>query len=144
MRCWLLVHRHFSCHFVDAIVNAANNALMGGARADVSFTLFLTPPEDYEGGELTITDRAEARSFKLEQGEAIVYPSDTLHRVEPVTRGTRLVVVGWVTSWVADPRKREILFDLCQAVNTAETAGDTDQARLISKSRSNLLRMWAA
>jgi len=116
---------------------------MGGTRADISFTLFLTPPETYEGGALTITDRTEARSFRLDPGAAIVYPSGTLHRVEPVTAGTRTVVVSWVTSWVADPRVREILFDLWQAMHAAEAAKDINQARLISKSRTNLLRIWA-
>lgn len=117
-----------------------DNALIAGARADVSFTLFLSDPESYDGGELTISDRLEDRQVKLMPGEAIVYPSNTLHRVEPVTRGQRLVVIGWVQSWVGDPARREVLFDLWRAI---EAAPDTDQKRLISKSRSNLLRMWA-
>ena len=95
------------------------------------------------GGELVICDRAEDRAFKLGQGEAIVYPATSLHRVEPVTTGSRLVVVGWFNSWVRDPAQREILFDLWQAVAAAEAAGDAAQLRLLSKSRTNLLRMWA-
>lgn len=117
-----------------------DNALIAGARADVSFTLFLSDPESYDGGELTITDRLEDRQVKLAPGEAIVYPSNTLHGVEPVTRGQRLVVIGWVQSWVREPDRREVLFDLWRAI---EAAPDTEQKRLISKSRSNLLRMWA-
>jgi len=117
-----------------------DNALIGGARADVSFTLFLSDPETYDGGALTITDRLEDREVKLPRGEAIVYPSNTLHRVEPVTRGQRLVVIGWVQSWVADPARREILFDLWRAI---EATPETEQKQLLSKSRSNLLRMWA-
>lgn len=124
--------------------NHIDNALMVGGRSDVSFTVFLSPPETYAGGALCISDRVEERSFKLGQGEAVVYPSDTLHRVAPVTEGARLVIAGWVTSWVRDPRQREILFDLWQAVARAEAAGDAEQAVLLSKSRSNLLRMWAA
>lgn len=120
--------------------NHIDNALIAGARADVSFTLFLSPPESYEGGELVIADRAEDRAFKLAQGAAVVYPSDTLHRVNPVTSGSRLVAVGWITSWVRDARQREILFDLWRAI---EAAPDPDQRVLLSKSRSNLLRMWA-
>ena len=120
-----------------------DNALMAGGRSDISFTVFLSPPESYEGGALCVTDRAEERSFKLGQGEALVYPSDTLHRVEPVTQGARLVIAGWATSWVRDPRQREILFDLWQALARAEAAGDAEQVLLLSKSRSNLLRMWA-
>ena len=121
-----------------------DNALMAGARADVSFTLFLSAPDTYEGGALSVADRVEKRQFKLELGEAVVYPSNTLHRVEPVTSGERLVVIGWVTSWVADPAKREILFDLWQAIGKAEAAGEAEQLLLLSKARSNLIRMWAA
>lgn len=120
-----------------------DNALMGGARTDASFTLFLTEPNTYEGGALSVADRVEERQFKLNPGEAVVYPSTTLHRVEPVTKGERLVVVGWVTSWVADPAKREILFDLWRSISKAEATGDAEQVLLLSKSRSNLIRMWA-
>ncbi len=106
----------------------------------MSFTLFLSGPGSYAGGELVIGDRTEDRPFKLPQGEAIVYPSTTLHRVNPVTRGERLVVIGWFQSWVRDPARREILFDLWRAIDATE---DPDQRRLLSKSRSNLIRMWA-
>jgi PKHD-type hydroxylase len=126
-------------HYGDHV----DNALMGESRADLSFTLFLAPPETYQGGELTISDRVEDRRFKLGQGEVIVYPSDTLHRVEPVTNGSRLVAVGWVQSWIRDPRQREILFDLWQAIAAAEATGDASLVQLLSKSRSNLIRMWA-
>lgn len=117
-----------------------DNALIAGARADLSFTLFLSDPQSYDGGDLVISDRLEDRAVKLPQGAAVVYPSNTLHHVAPVTRGARLVVVGWVQSWVADPARREILFDLWRAI---EATPEPDQARLLSKSRSNLLRMWA-
>ena len=117
-----------------------DNALIAGARADVSFTLFLSEPDTYQGGELVISDRTEDRQFKLNQGEAIVYPSTTLHRVNPVTDGTRLVVIGWAQSWVRDTAQREILFDLWQAINGCD---DPAQRQLLSKSRSNLIRMWA-
>jgi len=120
-----------------------DNALMNGARTDLSFTLFLTPPEDYVGGELVIMDGLEDRAVKLGQGELILYPSDSLHRVEPVTEGARLVIVGWVQSFVSDPRAREILFDLWTAASVAEAAEDFAQVKRISKARSNLLRMWA-
>lgn len=123
--------------------NHVDNALMGGARSDLSFTLFLTPEGNYDGGALTIADGLEERQIRLGQGEMILYPSDTLHRVEPVTRGARVVIVGWVTSHIRDPRQREILFDLWQAGLSAEAAEDFEQAQLIAKSRSNLLRMWA-
>lgn len=117
-----------------------DNALIAGARADLSLTLFLSDPSQYEGGALVISDQIEDRAFKLPLGAAVVYPSNTVHHVEPVTQGTRLVVVGWVQSWVQDPAQREILFDLWQAI---QATSDPDQARLLSKSRSNLIRMWA-
>jgi PKHD-type hydroxylase len=118
-----------------------DNALMKGARADLSLTLFLSDPDSYDGGALVVSDRLEDRAFRLPPGSAIVYPSNTLHHVQPVTRGERLVVVGWVQSWVQDPAQREILFDLWRALTETDPA--SDQARLLSKSRSNLLRMWA-
>jgi PKHD-type hydroxylase len=120
-----------------------DNALMAGGRTDISFTLFLSEPGSYDGGELVITDRLEDRRIKLAPGRAVVYPSNTLHRVEPVTSGERLVVIGWWTSWVRDPARREILFDLWRAINLAETAGSGALVQLLSKSRSNLLRQWA-
>lgn len=120
--------------------NHIDNALIAGARADVSFTLFLSDPDSYDGGALVISDPAEERAFKPGSGEAIVYPSNTLHRVDPVTRGERLVVIGWVQSWVRDPAQRDILFDLWQSIQASE---DRARAELIQKSRSNLLRMWA-
>lgn len=121
-----------------------DDALMAGARTDLSFTLFLSDPDSYDGGALVISDRVEDRAFKLPAGELILYPSDTLHRVEPVTAGERLAVVGWVTSWVREPDRREILFDLDAAI-TAELAGahDPDQLLRLSRTRSNLIRMWA-
>ncbi|MCB1398380.1 MAG: Fe2+-dependent dioxygenase [Rhodobacteraceae bacterium] len=118
-----------------------DNALIAGARADVSLTLFLSAPDTYEGGALVIADRVEERAFKLPAGSAVVYPATTLHHVQPVTDGTRLVVVGWVQSWVRDPAQREILFDLWRALAGTDPADE--QARLLSKTRSNLLRMWA-
>lgn len=121
-----------------------DDALIGGQRTDLSFTLFLSDPDSYRGGALVVEDRIEDRAFKLKAGEAVLYPSDTLHRVEAVSEGTRYAVVGWVTSWVRDPARREILFDLDEAV--AESARGENPAQLarLARARSNLLRMWAA
>ncbi|WP_343081781.1 Fe2+-dependent dioxygenase [Ostreiculturibacter nitratireducens] len=121
-----------------------DDALMAGARTDLSFTLFLSDPQSYEGGALVVADRVEERGFKLPPGQAILYPSDTLHRVEPVTTGERLAIVGWITSWVRDPAQREILFDLDAAIAAeADRGGDQAQILRLQRSRSNLLRMWA-
>jgi PKHD-type hydroxylase len=121
-----------------------DDALMAGGRTDLSFTLFLSDPASYTGGELVIVDRLEDRAVKLGPGEVIVYPSDTLHRVEPVTDGVRYAVVGWVTSWIRDPAKREILVDLDAAIAEVQAAGQ-DRAGIdrLSRTRSNLIRMWA-
>jgi len=123
-----------------------DNALMGtpAHRSDVSMTLFLSPPESYEGGELVIEEMGGDRPFKLPAGSAIVYPSSTMHRVEPVTSGIRLAAVGWTQSLVRDPAQREILFEL-DTVRRAvfERQGKTVEFDLLTKSHTNLLRMWA-
>jgi PKHD-type hydroxylase len=121
-----------------------DNALMGHAfRSDVSFTLFLCDPADYEGGDLVIEASDGDRAFKLEKNTMILYPSSYLHRVEEVTRGVRFVCVGWVQSLVRDPAKREILFDL-DTVRRSLFAqqGKTLEFDLLSKTHSNLLRQW--
>lgn len=121
-----------------------DDALMQGLRTDLSFTLFLSEPEAYDGGALVIEDHFEARAVKLQAGEMILYPSTTLHRVEPVTRGERLAVVGWVQSLIRDQGQREMLFDLDQAVEEVfQTQGKTALFDRLAKTRSNLLRMWA-
>lgn len=122
-----------------------DNALMASfARSDVSFTLFLNSPATYEGGELVIEGADDETAYKLEAGEMIVYPSTSLHRVDPVIKGTRLVVVGWVQSLVRDASEREILFEL-DTVRHAMFAkdGKTPEFDLIAKSVANLLRKWA-
>lgn len=121
-----------------------DDALMGGARTDVSFTLFLSPEESYEGGELVVQDTLEDRAIKLAPGDMIVYPSNTLHRVEPVTAGERLAVVGWATSWVRRSDQREMLFDLDRSIAEIwAEKGKSDLFDRLTKTRSNLLRMWA-
>lgn len=121
-----------------------DDALMGGVRTDVSFTLFLSDPESYEGGELEMEDTLEARRVKLPAGSLFLYPSTTLHRVVPVTSGERLAVVGWARSRVREAERREILFDLDRAVEGVfGTEGKTPLFDTLAKTRSNLLRMWA-
>lgn len=122
-----------------------DDALMHGVRTDLSFTLFLNDPESYEGGALVVADTAEERAFKLSAGDAILYPSSTLHRVEPVRAGTRLCVVGWVQSWIRSDEQREILFDLDRSIASLfEAGGKSELFDTLCKTRSNLLRMWAA
>jgi len=121
-----------------------DDALMGGHRTDLSFTLFLSDPNDYAGGGLVIDDALEARTIRPDAGEMVLYPSNTLHRVEPVTEGERLAVVGWVTSWVRDPQRREVLFDLeMTASELFAREGKSLAIDRLNKARTNLLRMWA-
>ncbi|MFM7427496.1 MAG: Fe2+-dependent dioxygenase [Elainella sp.] len=123
-----------------------DNALMGEPlmRSDLSFTLFLSSPTDYDGGELVIETTQGEEAFKLEAGAMVIYPSSTLHRVEPVTAGVRLVAVSWVQSLIRSAEERGILFDL----DTARQAifkqfGKTPEFDLLSKSYANLLRKWS-
>src|SRR3546814_11787244 len=92
-----------------------DNALMGDApqtRIDLAFTLFLSDPDSYEGGELEIEEPAGTRSFKLPAGAAILYPANSVHEVAKVTSGRRDVAVGWIQSLVRDADKRRIPFEL--------------------------------
>lgn len=121
-----------------------DNPLMDGVRTDVSFTLFLAPPESYGGGELVIETPGGEDEIKLPAGHLVAYPSTTLHRVAPVTRGERVVAVGWAQSYVRDPARRELLFDLETARRGLfDREGKTPEFDLLSKSAANLLRMWA-
>jgi len=120
-----------------------DNALMNGHRTDLSFTLFLSTPSGYEGGELVMEDSSGERAWKPEAGGLLLYPSTTLHRVAEVTRGARLAVVGWIESRVRSAERREILFDLEAAMSGEFDAnGKTEQYDRLSKSFNNLLRHW--
>jgi PKHD-type hydroxylase len=121
-----------------------DDALMGGVRTDLSFTLFLAEPESYEGGALIIDDAYGEREVRLPAGELFLYPSTTLHRVAPVTDGVRLAAVGWVRSFVRDPGQREILFDLETALRDVHAReGKSPLFDTLAKTRTNLLRLWA-
>jgi PKHD-type hydroxylase len=116
----------------------------GRLRTDISFTLFLDDPDSYEGGELVTDTTAGEQSYKLPAGAAVVYPSSTLHRVEPVTRGQRRVAIGWIQSTIRDPAQREVLFDLDTARRQLfEREGKTPEFDLLTKSLANLQRFWA-
>lgn len=121
-----------------------DDAIMDGARTDLSFTLFLSDPGDHDGGGLVVQDAAEERVFSLDPGEAVLYPTSATHRVDPVTRGSRLAVVGWVQSWVRDPAQREALHDLdIAAAEMFAATGKTQGFERLLKAKTNLYRMWA-
>jgi PKHD-type hydroxylase len=120
-----------------------DEALIAGRRTDLSFTLFLSTPGAYDGGELVMEDSTGERGWKLPAGDLLLYPSTYVHRVNEVRQGERLAVVGWVTSRVRDPEQRELLFELETAVRTEwRERGDSDQLARLNRVRNNLLRRW--
>ena len=125
-----------------------DNALMGASpatvRTDVSATLFLTPPEDYDGGELTVHDSYGAHRIKLPAGSMIVYPATSRHRVEPVTRGSRVSAILWVQSLVRDDMQRRLLFEMDMAVNALrKIAGAEKEVASFTAVYHNLVRLWS-
>jgi len=114
-------------------------------RTDVSATLFLSEPDEYEGGELLIEDTYGVHSAKLAAGDMLIYPATSLHRVAPVTRGVRLASFFWVQSLVNDDGRRSMLFDIDTAIQRLNAA-KADQVAITSLTGSyhNLLRMWSA
>jgi PKHD-type hydroxylase len=113
-------------------------------RTDVSATLFLSDPNSYDGGELLVEDTYGTHSVKLAAGDLVLYPSTSLHRVNPVTRGVRLASFFWVQSMVRDDAQRTLLFDLDTSIQRLNATGADDQARVqLTGCYHNLLRMWA-
>lgn len=112
-------------------------------RSDVSMTVFLNPPEDYAGGELVIRTSFGDNRVKLPAGHAVAYPSSSLHQVAEVTRGERLVALTWIQSYVRDPGRRELLYELNLArEHLLKTAPESEHAAQVDRSYSNLVRMW--
>jgi PKHD-type hydroxylase len=114
-------------------------------RSDLSATLFLADPDSYDGGELVIEDRFGEQRVKLPAGQMVLYPASSLHRVEPVTRGTRVASFFWIQSMVRDEGARRLLFDLDRA--TQEAAAELGQGAgavvQLTGVYHNLLRRWA-
>jgi PKHD-type hydroxylase len=114
-------------------------------RADISSTLFLTEPDDYDGGELVVEDTYGSHSVKLPAGDIVVYPASSLHHVTPITRGSRWSSFFWTQSMVRDDGKRMLLYDLDMAViEVRQKLGDHERASVALASHyHNLLRRWA-
>ena len=118
-----------------------DNAFMSTGRADLSFTIFLNEKDKYSGGELLIEGLNSEDKFKLDSGGIIIYPSTYLHSVQEVISGERIVVVGWIESYIKSIEEREYLFDLDAGARTLLAKhGRSDELDLIFKSYSNLLR----
>ncbi len=125
-----------------------DDPIMGGSgpkfRTDVSMTIFLNDADAYDGGELVIRTTWGEKHVKLGAGDAVIYPSASVHRVDPVTRGERLVCVTWIQSLVRDAARRELLFELGQAREVLlKSDPDSDATKQIDRSYVNLLRMWS-
>ncbi|HJW81895.1 MAG TPA: Fe2+-dependent dioxygenase [Acidiferrobacterales bacterium] len=125
---------------VDDPVMGADGTLY---RSDISITVFLSDPAGYDGGELVINTPFGEQQVKLPAGDAVMYPSSSLHRVAEVTRGERLVAVTWLQSLVRDPARRELLHELNSVrERLLASAPETEDAKLINKTYVNLVRMW--
>ena len=133
----------FGAHVDNAIrhVGAAHLRI----RTDVSATLFLTPPEDYDGGELVIQDSFGEQRVKLPAGDMVIYPASSLHRVEPVTRGARWASFFWIQSMIRDDGQRALLHDLDRSIQAvrADLGDGHDAAGALTAVYHNLLRRWA-
>ena len=127
---------------VDGAVMALPDA--GQLRSDVSCTLFLSEPDDYDGGELIVSDTYGEHDVKLPAGDLIIYPSSSLHRVAPVTRGTRVASFFWVQSLVRDDSRRRLLFELDTSIQSLTRSGADAAAVLqLTGVYHNLLRQWS-
>jgi PKHD-type hydroxylase len=112
-------------------------------RTDISATLFLAAPEEYDGGELIVEDTFGTHSVKLNAGDLILYPATSLHKVAPVTRGIRLASFFWVQSLVRDDAQRTLLYDLDRSVQRLNATGADEAVRIqLTGCYHNLLRMW--
>lgn len=125
-----------------------DDPIMGGGsgrfRTDVSMTIFLNNPSDYEGGELTVRTPFGDKLVKLNAGDAVVYPSASVHQVAPVISGVREVALTWMQSYVRDAARRELLFELDQArEKMLNEAPEAQETKYVDRSYVNLLRMWA-
>jgi PKHD-type hydroxylase len=128
----------YGAHADAAFINLGNTQI----RSDLSCTIFLNEPKDYEGGELHIRLGDADIKFKLQPGEAIIYPSDTLHQVIPVTKGERLVAITFIQSRVQDPFQRSMLFELNEVAALEGLKMSQDNFSRLQLVQANLLRYW--
>jgi PKHD-type hydroxylase len=127
-------------HVDDPIMGASGPRF----RTDVSMTIFLSDPESYVGGELTVRTPFGDRKVKRPAGDAVIYPSASLHGVAEVIQGERLVILTWIQSYVRDAARRELLFELNQArERLLKESPGTETTGYVDRSYANLMRMWA-
>jgi PKHD-type hydroxylase len=133
--------------FGDHVDNAVRGLLLGQSgrmRTDVSATVFLSSPEDYEGGELVVEGSFGRQSLKLAAGDAVLYPASSVHRVEPVRSGLRLASVVWIQSMIRSDAHRTLLYDLDRAMAGLQKRGLGQEPELVMLTGiyHNLLRQW--
>jgi PKHD-type hydroxylase len=130
---------YYGAHADAAFLNLGNMII----RSDLSCTIFLNDPGSYDGGSLHIRLQDGDLRFKLQPGEAIVYPSDTFHEVEEVTSGERLVAITFIQSQVKDPFRRNLLFDLNEVAALEGLNMKQENFSRLQLVQANLLRYWA-
>lgn len=132
--------------FGNHIDNAVRHCPVTGqrVRTDLSATIFLADPDNYDGGELVIEDTYGQHAVKLAAGDMVLYPGSSLHRVEPVTRGARVASFFWLESMVRETERRRLLFEMDMAIlQLRNTGGDSEPVVNLTGCYHNLLRMWA-
>jgi PKHD-type hydroxylase len=133
---------HYGPHIDGAIMHARGNEQR--VRTDVSCTLFLAEPEEYDGGELCISDTYGSQRVKLPAGDMVLYPGTSLHEVLPVTRGHRLASFFWIESMVRGDEQRRLLYELdMNLLRLRQQHGETPETTALTGTYHNLLRMWA-
>jgi PKHD-type hydroxylase len=134
---------HYGFHSDGALLHVANSSVT--VRSDLSATLFLSEPDEYDGGELEIENPSDVQTVKLAAGDMVLYPSGALHRVLPVTRGARIASFFWVQSAIQDAGQRALLFELDESVQqaTRELGPQNPTVVRLSAVYHNLLRRWA-
>lgn len=132
----------FGTHIDNAVRQVSGTAHR--MRTDLSATLFLSEPDEYEGGELVVEDNYGVQRVKLNAGSVILYPASSLHHVTPVTLGVRLASFFWIQSMIRDDGERTLLFDLDTAIQSLAGKQDTDRTAVqLTGVYHNLLRRWA-
>lgn len=135
-----------SGNYGNHVDNAVQYSSLTGQiiRTDVSMTIFLSEPDEYEGGELIVEDNYGSHEVKLDAGDVILYPATSLHRVEPVTSGQRIAAFTWLQSMVKDDWQRSMLFNLDMSIiKLRQQLGDHDEIVNLTSHYHNLLRQWS-
>lgn len=134
---------HYGAHVDGAVLRS--RATEQWVRTDVSCTLFLSEPDEYDGGELVVHDTYGQQAVKLQAGDAVLYPGTSVHEVRPVTRGARVASFFWIESMVRSDEQRRLLFDMDMALLALrQRHGEGDEATRLTGTYHNLLRMWAS